>query len=120
MLQEILDEIEKLKSNNYDWDYMDYDPPNFEDIDYAKQVVRNFILAIESSPYSFKKPYITNCYTGGVELSWYGDEREFHFHLNREAPYIVKLYDEDGKSLIEDVPLDPENYISIWEWYIQQ
>ena len=119
-IKDALDQIEKLLASEYDWEYIDYLPPEKRHLDFAKGILSQFVSTLTHKSYIVKRPYVSNSPQGGAKLEWHADKRSLYLELNCHSPTYTKITDNpNGTTTIDSQDLipTPETYLSLWKWY---
>ena len=121
LLVEMLSEIDSILKNEYDWDEIDYRKPMPEDINHAKIVLTEFVTIIGCEGYLLTKPYISNSEDGGAKIEWHLDKRSLYLRIDRLESVATTMEDNpNGTTVIDDKPLLPQSYLSLWKWIINE
>ena len=118
LLREIISKIDNLLLNEYDWEYMDYEKPSIEHINFAKDTIIKFFKVVGCyGEQLLNEPYISNSENGGAKIEWHLGERSLYLRIDCIDQIATKIHDKlDGTTIIEDEPFVEQSYLSLWKW----
>ncbi len=123
LYQKILDQIDNLLTNEYDWDEIGYEKPRPEDMENAKSVMSDFISSISSAGYSLfslETPSISNGENGGATIEWRENGKSLYFDISHQSAKCTKVWKEGKRTIVRTKKLHKSNYVKVWEWIINE
>ena len=117
-MKQYLIEIDNLLENEYDWDDIGYIKPTPEAIDNAKSVFVGFAYSVADAGHTLTQPYISNFEEGGASIKWKIGDRTLYIEIGQDISICTKVYKLDGKFVANEDVLIKEDYVSLWEWLI--
>ena len=123
LYQEVFSQIDELLTKEYDWDDIGYEKPHPKDIDYAKRIMSDFISSISSKGYSLNSlelPFISNGENGGATIEWRENGRSLYFDIKYQDAEFTKVWQESKKTIVRTDNLCENDYVSVWEWILNE
>lgn len=123
LYQNVSDQIDKLLTNEYDWEEIGYEKPNPKDIDYAKHIMSDFISSINSAGYSLsslEEPFISNGEYGGATIEWRESGRSLYFDIKYQSATWTKVWREGKRTIVRTNELRKTDYVQAWKWIIDE
>lgn len=123
LYQKILDQIDNLLTNEYDWEEIGYEKPHPEDMDSAKSIMSEFISSISSAGYTIfalDTPSISNGENGGATIEWRENERSLYFDINHQSAKRTKVWKEGKNTIVRTKKLRSSDYVKVWKWIIDE
>ena len=123
LYQEIVGQIDKLMTNEYDWDDIGYEKPYKIDIDYAKRVMLDFVANIDLAGYSLDSlaaPFISNSEFGGATIEWRESERSLYLDIKHQNSSYTKVWKEGKNTIVRTDELHKSEYVNVWKWIINE
>ena len=123
LYQKVLDQIDELLTNEYDWEEIGYEKPNPKDLDYAKRIMSDFISSISSAGYSLSSleaPFISNGEYGGATIEWRESGRSLYFDIKHQSVKFTKVWKEGKRTIVRTNKFRKTDYVKVWEWIINE
>ena len=123
LYQKVFSQINELLTKEYDWDDIGYEKPHPKDIDYAKHIMSDFISSISSKGYSLnllELPFISNGENGGATIEWRESGRSLYFDIKYQDAKFTTVRQEGKKTIVRTDNLRKSDYVSVWEWILNE
>ncbi len=121
-LREIEKSINDIVEIEFDWDGRGFERPTELTLTNAIKIVKELLKQVDSDNYPWFSPFAYSDEDGYVCIGWQNENRALYFHTkNDNADYRKIWHSADNIKLgSEEGDLNPQNYLSLWKWLIDE
>ena len=117
---EISEQFDILSQREDNWDERGSLKPTKLTLAHAREVIDAYINTVTSAGYQCNTPTISSDGDGDVTAAWYKGERQIHFQISEHEVDYFKVWGTNIDTEMEVDFLIPDNYLTLWEWLIDE
>lgn len=117
---EISEQFDILAQREDNWDGHGSPKPTDLTLAHAKVVIDRLLDSVISAGHRCDTPSISSDEDGDVTVAWYGGERQLHLQIGEHEAEFFKVWGTNIDTEMDVDFLKPENYLTLWEWLIDE
>ncbi len=117
---EISEQFDTLAQREDNWDGHGSPKPTDLTLAHAKVVIGALLDAVISAGHRCDIPSISSDEDGDVTVAWYEGERQLHLQIGEHEVEFFKVWGTNIDTEMDVDFLKPDNYLTLWEWLIDE
>lgn len=117
---EISEQFDILSHREDNWDDRGSLKPTNLTLAHAKKVMDAYINSVTSAGYQCNTPTISSDGDGDITAAWYKGERQLHLQIREHEVEYFKVWGTNIDTEMEVDFLKLDNYLTLWEWLIDE
>ena len=115
---EISEQFDILSQREDNWDGRGSQKPTDLTLAHAKGVMSALLDSVISAGHRCDTPSISSDGDGNVTAVWYKNERQLHLQIGEHEAEYFRVWGTNIDTEMDVDFLKPENYLTLWEWLI--